>query len=179
MGFARCVTGTDESFWEPPVICRKTQENELEILGASGQNESLEIPEVLHGFPVTAIGESAFSTSSLASGLKHFSIPEGIRRIGDHAFRGSKIRELTLPASLEEIGTGVLDSCSQLREVHIRCRLDLIEKDFFAGCVLLQRNPYWITLPDDAAEEEIDAFMKRVFPGLERPLQRENEQEGT
>ena len=177
MGFTRCITRTDESFWEPPLICLKTQENELEILGASGREESLKIPEVLHGFPVTAIGDSAFKTSSLASNLKFISIPEGIQRIGENAFKGSKIREITLPRSLEGIGSGALDSCNQLREVHIRCNLNLIEKDFFAKCALLNRDPYRITLPDEATEEEVDTFMKRVFPNLERPLQREKEQE--
>ena len=177
-GFARFDPQTAESFWEPPLICLRTGENELEIIGFSGWDESIEIPETVNGMPVTAIGDGAFRSESLTAALREIVIPEGIRKIGSAAFKNSKIREITLPASLEEISTDALDSCNQLRKVHIRCSLDRIEKDLFAKCVLLRHDPYGITLPDDATDEEIETFMKRVFPELDRPLRRENEQEG-
>ena len=177
LGFARCVTPAGESFWEPPLIYRRTPENGLEVIGRSGTEESAEIPAAAGGLPVTAVGSRAFAGTGFRTQLKSVVLPEGITRIGDFAFQGSAIGEITLPASLKELGTGVLDSCSRLRKVRIRCSPDLIGADFFAGCVLLRHNPSGITLPADATDEEIAAFTERVFPGLDRPLRRENEQE--
>ena len=177
LGFAECIAPETQSVWAPPLIYRKTPRNEWEIISWQGREESVAIPESVFGLPVTAIGDSAFSNPSLTVRLRDIVIPEGITRFGTDAFRGSSLRSIVLPASLQEIGTGVLDSCNQLREVRIRCSLNLIEKDLFSNCVLLRRNPYGITLPENASEEEIEAFMDRVFPGLEPPLQKENEQE--
>ena len=177
LGFARCVTDGEASLWAPPLVYRMAEGNGAEVIGCSATEGNVEIPEHVEGLPVTAIGEQAFSGTSPQSRLRGIIIPEGVTRIGAYAFQGREIREITLPASLREIGAGILNGCRQLQRVRIRCSLDLIGKDCFEGCLLLQRRPGGITLPDNAADEEIAAFMARVFPQLETPLLRESEQE--
>ncbi|MBR4065036.1 MAG: leucine-rich repeat domain-containing protein [Tidjanibacter sp.] len=49
-----------------------------------------------------------------------FVIPEGITKIGDYAFFKSSISSVTIPDSVEMIGTEALNSCLNLKEVYCK-----------------------------------------------------------
>ena len=90
-----------------------TDENEITITGYKGKAEnSLVIPDTISGYPVTAIGNGAFSYCTNISG--QLILPEAIRDIGDSAFQGCSglTGELVLPNGLETIGNYAFYDCS-------------------------------------------------------------------
>ncbi len=62
---------------------------------------TLEIPQTLGGYTVSAIGESSFALS--LTDTKSVIIPEGVRYIGRMAFFGADNASLYLPSSVEQI----------------------------------------------------------------------------
>jgi len=62
---------------------------------------------------VTAIGVSAFSGSSLTS----VTIPSSVTAIGDSAFSGSSLTSVTIPFSITTIGHDAFDRCSRLESI--------------------------------------------------------------
>lgn len=72
-----------------------------------GSEAVVEIPaQLTHegvAYPVEHIGTSAFAVGT-ASGITSVTLPDGLKTIGETAFKGAKLTALTLPASLTEIG---------------------------------------------------------------------------
>ena len=68
----------------------------------------------------TAIPEGAFSQ---CSSLTEVAFPNTIKTIGDSAFCGTGLTQVTIPESVTSIGSDVFDSCSRLKEIHIPASL--------------------------------------------------------
>ena len=84
---------------------------------------------------ITEIGDNAF----YGLGLTEVTIPEEVRRIGDSAFRQcEELRTLQLPESLEEIERFAFASCSALTGVRIPASVASIEAEAFAACGSLE-----------------------------------------
>lgn len=113
----------------------------------------VEIPSVLSGRPVTAIGEKAFFGRENITGIV---IPESITEIGPYAFCGCiNMKEAVLPKGLSVLPMGVFsgcgfielpslsgittiseyafDVCHNLRTVHIPENVSRIENGAFRG----------------------------------------------
>lgn len=74
------------------------------------------IPSKLDKYKVSSIGTRAFELA-WASGL---SIPEGIERIGDEAFWGGDyVGEVTIPASVKEIGSNPFMMCDDITRIKV------------------------------------------------------------
>ena len=77
---------------------------------ASAKNLSIAVPITIDGYPVTEIGEEAFSVSyDNREQYQNVSIylPDGITSIGNFAFRYLCVTALNIPDSVEEIGYGI------------------------------------------------------------------------
>ena len=74
------------------------------------------IPSKLGGYPVTAIDTWAFSE---CMDLTSLVIPEGVTKIGDHAFYSTNISSLTIPSTLKEVGWMLFTKSGQLTELRI------------------------------------------------------------
>ena len=61
------------------------------------------------------IGECAFDGCS----LYNISLPSGLRTIGDVAFRGCLMSQVTIPASVTEIGDGAFGNCPNLKNIFV------------------------------------------------------------
>ena len=73
------ATGTYNSF-------EYSMENsEVTITGYTGTETAVTVPATINGFPVIAIGDSAFA---LCSNITSIKLPSGIKKIGNYAFRG-------------------------------------------------------------------------------------------
>ena len=93
------------------------------------------IPSTLGGYPVTAIGDSAFSWCNL---LTSITIPKSVTSIGNSAFSGcSNLTSITIPDNVTIIGTYAFYYCSSLTTVTIGKRVASIGASAFEDCSLL------------------------------------------
>ena len=102
---------------------------------------ALKIPSRLGGFPVTGIGEEAFSE---CSGLTRVTIPEGVTSIGESAFEKCDLTCVTLPNNLTKIEESAFEDCDGLISVTLPDSLRSIGWTVFAGCVGLTS----VTIPE-------------------------------
>ncbi len=98
------------------------------IGGYKGKETQLEIPAVIGGKPVVAIGKKAFA--------------------------GSKLTEITLPSGLKSIGPSAFADCPELRTVRLPDTLETIEDSAFSNCPLITE----ITFPETLKTIGIRAF---------------------
>ena len=75
------------------------------------------IPDVIGGYPVTKIGDSAFES---CTELKSVSLPDGLTQIGDRAFCNcTSLTEVNIPDTVTEIGDSAFDCCDSLKRITI------------------------------------------------------------
>ena len=138
------------------------------ITGYTGAGGSITLPAELGGYPVTAVGNSAFKGQSAitevvvpagvvslgrnafdsCTALQRLTLHEGIRRIGYQAFaRCPALRQLTLPQSLLDIESRAFDDCTGLESLIIPNRDTRLDPDALRGC-----SPTLIAPPGAYAE---------------------------
>ena len=125
--------------------------NQEVIITAIKRKETVKkiiIPQKISNYRVTEIGSEAFSYSS----LNEVVLPSTLRKIGDGAFRGTKLTRLTLPEGVTEIGYEAF-SYSSLNEVVFPSTLTKIGSYAFRGTQL--KN---VTLPTSITDMGIEAF---------------------
>ena len=100
------VTWYYETFSSGGKTCARIISGSVKYVG------DLKAPSSLSGYPVTAIGSSAFSG---CSGLTSVTIPSSVTRIGSSAFRGcSGLTSVTIPSSVTSIEEYAFSGCSGL-----------------------------------------------------------------
>ena len=71
-------------------------------------------------YSVTKIGDNAFSRTTSDPQVTSVTIAEGVKEIGESAFRGcSGLTTLTLPSSITTIGPGAFGQCTELKSLEI------------------------------------------------------------
>lgn len=145
------------------------------VMGHEGKPVKLEVPPILDGHPVTAVGDDAFNeyydleeitlpegivsigaaAFSHCDNLARITIPEGVVAIGEFAFGGCySLKEITLPGSLVTIGDGAFGDCSGLERMEIPEGVITIGNYPFIACTSLAR----VVLPASVASIGEDAF---------------------
>ncbi len=132
----------------------------------------VDIPETLGGYPVTEIGEYAFSGNhynitqvnipdtvthigdyafAWCYGLTSVTIGNGVRSIGENAFWACNLNALKIPDSVETIGSKSFGNNDYLESVSIGSGLSYLPVDAFSGCVEMESvgisadNPNYIS----------------------------------
>lgn len=102
---------------------------------------------------VTNIGNAAFfGCSSLTS----TTISEGVTSIGSWAFYSCGLTYITLPTSIEGIGTTAFSSCSDLKDIYYCGSIGALKRitsniNLPADCILHGQHPMLITEPVEIA----------------------------
>ena len=112
----------------------------------NGKETSPELPSVIDGKTVAAVGESCFAGNT---SVKKIVLPDGISEIGDYAFECcANLEEVKLPDSLKIIGEGVFSACTKLNAVELPENIEVIKKGAFLYCQSLKS----IELPETIQE---------------------------
>ena len=116
----------------------------------------VEIPAEHEGKPVKAIGDRAFSQSTLAKqNLKEIIIPESVSIIGDYAFADcSLLEKVTIKGVITKIGEGAFSYCQALKSISLPEGLIEIGDNAFDVCSVLEP----MTIPSTVEKIGIDAF---------------------
>ena len=94
-----------------------TNEDTITIIGYSGSDDNLTIPDTINGLPVTGIGYQAFQW---CNSLTNVTIGTNVTIIGDNAFFFcSNLIGVTIPASVISIGVEVFWLCSSLNHISV------------------------------------------------------------
>lgn len=92
----------------------------------------INIPPVIGGHPVTAIGNNAFFGCSK---LKWIKIPDTVKSIGNNAFKDCiSLKEAVLSSALEKIGAFAFSGCVSLKTVILSNHLKRVEINSFRNC---------------------------------------------
>ncbi len=132
---------------------RLLSNNTFSVVGiGSCADQNIIIPEIRNGFPVTAIGDSAFfNCESLIS----ITIPDSITSIGKSAFSGCKgLTSITIPDSVTNIGASAFHHCTGLTEIELSDSLTSISDSMLRNCNSLTS----ITIPDSVSSIGNSAF---------------------
>lgn len=104
--------------------------------------------------------------NALIAGCKTSIIPDYVTEIGNYAFKGTTITNITLPDKITAIGSYAFDDCKELSEIVLPQSLTLISDYAFSDCVKLNN----ITLPDNLSHigrnafERCEAFTEITIP---------------
>ena len=137
-------------------------EDGVKILGYTGENTEIVIPELIDGKKVTVIGNGAFSGNKQ---LTKVVIPYGVKSIGSSSFYGcEKITEVFIPNSIKSLGKYTFCFCKSLERVSIPSGVNTIDEGIFGNCISLEE----VRIPDT-----VTSIGSRAFEGcksLERVL---------
>ena len=113
------------------------------------------IPAEYKGRPVRMTEQPRYPEDAEVSEITSLIIPEGVRRICGEAHQYySRLRTVTLPDTLAEIGRFAFADCDELRELKLPGGLKVIEECAFSECASLER----VELPDGLLRIENQAF---------------------
>lgn len=125
------------------------------ITGYTGDGGAITIPSNLGGYPVVAIGMSAFSGSALTS----VTISNSVTYIEMYAFDGcTSLTSVTIPGSVTSFGTGVFMGCSSLTSVTLSEGVKSISSQMFYGCHALTS----VTIPSTVERIGEYAFLECI-----------------
>ena len=107
------------------------------------------------------------------SSLKDIDLPDGVKEIGDYAFKGTAIEEVPGIGGLEKIGSYAFENCNGLTDVTIPENVSYISTGAFKGCAgiesfVFEDSSGMKTLPAEMFSG-MTSLRKAVLPkGLER-----------
>ena len=94
------------------------------------------VPQSLGGYPLKAIGNSAFEN---CAELTAITLPAGVELVANNAFAYCEnLRAATLPNSLVTIGINVFLNCTKLKEVSLPS-VEQLSNGTFENCVSLEK----------------------------------------
>jgi hypothetical protein len=104
-------------------------ESEAPKRGAAPESETFEIKKRQNGsYAVVALKDKSEMTVF---------VPEGVEDIGEGAFEGSDVIEVTLPEGLIKIGKRAFADCESLEKINFPSTLRIISDEAFSGCTSL------------------------------------------
>lgn len=141
-----------------------TIENEKVCITACYEGgTSVEIPEMIDGYPVTEIAPYTFSASQTADGriggnqLEEVILPKTVTKVGKYAFYNcKKLRRIEFWNVLVDLGAGAFTGCHSVREIGLH----------FIGNKKSRLREFLLELPEEQTVEFFfeDGYAKVLFP---------------
>ena len=99
---------------------------------------NLHLPDAHYSIPegVVKIHESAFKD---CESLQKVTFPTSLKIIASNAFRNSGLREISIPESVIELGGACFEGCCELRQAYIHAQIKELEYCLFLGCDKLEK----------------------------------------
>ncbi|MBQ7134122.1 MAG: leucine-rich repeat protein [Ruminococcus sp.] len=122
------------------------------IIGYTGKDKDVIIPNRIEGKPVKAIGYRAFWEKEF---IESVTIPDGVTLIGDYVFSYCKnLQKVNIPDSVTAIGEDAFLGCTSLDNITIPDGVTSIENWTFFGCENLKN----IAIPNGVTSIGESAF---------------------
>ncbi|MBR5228245.1 MAG: leucine-rich repeat domain-containing protein [Firmicutes bacterium] len=97
----------------------------------------INIPPLIDGIPVSAIGNSAFT---FCHNLKRITVPDSVTIVENSAFKGCEaLVEVVLSSELVSLGNTAFAGCENLKRITISNHTDRFEINTFKGCTSLEK----------------------------------------
>ena len=107
----------------------------VRIVSYTGTDTDLVLPSVIRGKDVTSIAPYCFEFNNT---LRHVTISDSIKDIGDHAFFGCRgLISADIPTGVTSIGNSCFWGCTKLEKVHIPDSVTVLGPLVFSGCTAL------------------------------------------
>ena len=100
------------------------------LMGYAGTDTSITLPESYNGRAYEIYEYSFFNCNN----LNDVTIPNGLTKIGDHAFSSCGMTSIVIPESVKSIGSYAFTGCSRLTEINIPKSITSISDYAFYGC---------------------------------------------
>lgn len=136
--FPRGLRRIEKSAFESCKLLREvnlTHARYMEYIGNSAFSECVSVQKVLIPYTVTEIGDGAFESCGHLESFEivdpiwykpHYGEKSQLKRIGNGAFQDcSRLREITIPVTVEEIGCDAFDGCALLDVIRLPRHLEL------------------------------------------------------
>jgi len=126
--------------------------SKCEITGYHGNGGDIEIPSVIDGIAVAAIGIEAFAHCEKITGVV---VPTGVKRISKGAFAGcTQLKSVSIPKGVSTLCADTFCGCESLSKVELPSGVKSINARAFSGCKELVE----INLPNSLTSIGEDAF---------------------
>lgn len=156
----------------------KVVDGEVKIIGYTGNDSTVKLPEKIEGKTVAAINKGAFKGNSV---IEHVELSDTIKIVGSEAFRGCKnLKFVRLPLDLQTINKRTFEGCPSLEEVILPFGLTRIKEKAFKGCASLRRHMHYVkrvagvtremnwNLTEEHLPSRLKAIEESAFEGCEK-----------
>ena len=133
------------------------------VTGYTGEDSEVIIPSTLGGYPVTAIGNSAFSECYEPISVV---IPEGVVTIGNSAFDSCyRLASVTIPEGVTTIGRNAFQFCEKLTAVELPDSVRSIGAWAFSCCSITSVTiPDGVTVIDESTFQSCTKLTEVIIP---------------
>lgn len=122
-----------------------------EIVSYYGNAKKLSVPEKLDGKTVSAIGDGAF----YCGGFTKVTVPNTVQKIGSEAFAScQELLEVTIGNNVTSIGDSAFSNCQSLKKATLPSKLKKIPDGLFSQCYELET----VSFPSGLTEIGFGAF---------------------
>lgn len=103
----------------------------VELVGYQGKKRQIEVPDSINGLPVVSLAAGLFRD---CKELSYVTLPEALRRIGNHAFSGcSSLEGIRLPEGVERVPATAFEGCGALGSVQFEAPFVRVEQGAFSN----------------------------------------------
>lgn len=145
------------------------REGKASVTGFHGQAPEVVIPETIEGCPVAEIGKKAFLSKKR---LRRVTLPEGIEEVGDWAFAYcDNLAEVLVPGKAVRFGKAVFLDCGSLKRIAERKpgRNRASQPELLAAAVRAFDAYYLLDIPAAGSREWLGKWDARLAALLRAP----------